>query len=60
MLRVYSGLPAAQIVATRPDFIEQIGLSGHLSPTRKNGLAAMLAKIQDYAQSMLAPSGTSC
>ncbi len=60
VLRVYSGLPAAQIVATRPDFIEQIGLSGHLSPTRKNGLAAMLAKIQDYAQSMLAPSGTSC
>lgn len=58
VLRVYSGRPAAEIVATQPSFIEQIGLSGHLSPTRKNGLAAMLAKIQDYAQSTLAPADT--
>ncbi len=56
VLRVYSGRPAAEIVATQPVFIEQIGLSGHLSPTRKNGLAAMLAKIQDYAQATLAPA----
>ena len=56
VLRVYSGRPAAEIVATQPEFIEHIGLSGHLSPTRKNGLAAMLAKIQDYARSMIAPS----
>lgn len=56
VLRVYSGRPAPEIVATQPVFIEHIGLSGHLSPTRKNGLAAMLAKIQDYARSMIAPS----
>ncbi|HWS26646.1 MAG TPA: SufE family protein [Xanthomonadales bacterium] len=56
VLRVYSGRPAAEIVATQPDFVEHIGLSGHLSPTRKNGLAAMLTKIHDYARSMLAPS----
>lgn len=50
VLRVYSGRPAAEILATDPSFVEQIGLSGHLSPTRKNGLAAMLKKIKDYAR----------
>lgn len=50
VLRVYSGRSAADILATDPAFIEQIGLSGHLSPTRKNGLAAMLKKIKDYAR----------
>ena len=53
VLRVYSGLPAAQIAATEPTFIEGIGLSGHLSPTRKNGLAAMLAKIHEYARALM-------
>lgn len=57
VLRVYSGRPAAEIVATQPQFIEGIGLSGHLSPTRKNGLAAMLTKIREYAQATLAPPG---
>lgn len=52
VLRVYSGRPAAEIVATDPEFIEHIGLSGHLSPTRKNGLAAMLAKIREYARAV--------
>lgn len=53
VLRVYSGRPAAEILAIEPEFIERIGLSGHLSPTRKNGLAAMLAKIRDYARAAL-------
>lgn len=50
VLRVYSGRPASEIVALEPEFIEHIGLSGHLSPTRKNGLAAMLLRIRDYAR----------
>lgn len=49
VLRVYSGRPAAEIVATEPDFIGAIGLAKHLSPTRSNGLAAMLAKLKEYA-----------
>jgi cysteine desulfuration protein SufE len=49
-LRVYSGRPAAEIVATPPDFIANIGLARHLSPTRSNGLAALLAFIQDTAK----------
>lgn len=52
VLRVYSGRSAAEIVATEPEFIEAIGLSGHLSPTRKNGLAAMLVKIREYASAL--------
>lgn len=49
-LRVYSGRPAAEIVATAPDYIAAIGLSKHLSPTRSNGLTAMLGFIQDTAR----------
>jgi cysteine desulfuration protein SufE len=49
VLRVYSDRSAAEIVATEPAFIQQIGLAKHLSPTRSNGLAAMLAKLKAYA-----------
>ena len=49
-LRVYSGRPAAEILATEPDYISTIGLAKHLSPTRSNGLAALLAFIRDTAQ----------
>ncbi|HEY6940605.1 SufE family protein [Dokdonella sp.] len=49
LLRVYSGRSAAEILATEPRFIEAIGLARHLSPTRTNGLASMLAKVKQYA-----------
>jgi len=49
-LRVYSGRPAAEILATEPDYISAIGLAKHLSPTRSNGLAALLAFIKDSAR----------
>ena len=50
-LRVYSGRSAREILATTPDYIADIGLAKHLSPTRSNGLAALLAFIQDTARS---------
>jgi len=53
-LRVYAGRPAAEILATPPDFIQAIGLSKHLSPTRSNGLTALLAFIQDTARAQRA------
>lgn len=53
VLRVYSGRSAAEIVATEPAFIQQIGLAKHLSPTRSNGLAAMLVKLKAYAAEKL-------
>ena len=49
-LRVYSGRPAAEILATEPDFIQTIGLARHLSPTRSNGLSALLGHIRDTAK----------
>ena len=53
-LRVYSGRPAAEIVATDPGYINAIGLAKHLSPTRSNGLAALIAFIRDRAAAALA------
>jgi cysteine desulfuration protein SufE len=50
LLRVYSGRSAAEILDTPPRFIEAIGLAQHLSPTRSNGLASMLKRIQDEAR----------
>lgn len=52
-LRVYSGRSAQEIVATEPDYIAAIGLSRHLSPTRSNGLAALLAFIRERARAAL-------
>jgi len=49
-LRVYSGRSAAEILATPPDYIAEIGLAKHLSPTRSNGLMALLGAIQDSAR----------
>jgi cysteine desulfuration protein SufE len=49
-LRVYSGRSAREILDTDADYIAQIGLARHLSPTRSNGLAALLAFIRDAAQ----------
>ena len=51
-LRVYSGRSAAEILATEPDYIAKIGLAKHLSPTRSNGLAALLAFIRDTARAV--------
>jgi cysteine desulfuration protein SufE len=54
VLRVYSGRPAAEIIATEPDFVQSIGLARHLSPTRSNGLAAMLQTLKAHAAGALA------
>jgi cysteine desulfuration protein SufE len=53
VLRVYSDRPAQEIVDTEPRFIATIGLAKHLSPTRSNGLAAMLAKLKAHAAEAL-------
>ena len=52
-LRVYSGRRAQEILVTTPDYIADIGLSKHLSPTRSNGLASLLAFIQNAAQAAI-------
>lgn len=52
--RVYNGRRAAEIVATPPGFVKAIGLDEHLSPTRSNGLRAMLQAIAEAAAAIAA------
>ncbi len=54
ILRVYSGRTAREILDTEPDYIQSIGLAKHLSPTRSNGLVAMLKTIKGHAARVLA------
>jgi cysteine desulfuration protein SufE len=49
LIRVYSERDASEILATPPDFIDAIGLHEHLSPTRSNGLHAMIDAIRGHA-----------
>jgi cysteine desulfuration protein SufE len=53
LTQVYSGCSAQQIIDTEPYFIEKIGLAAHLSPTRANGLHAMLNAIRGHAVGLL-------
>jgi len=53
LTQVYSGCSARQVLETEPFFIREIGLADHLSPTRANGLHAMLKAIREHAASLL-------
>ena len=53
LIRVYSGASAQQVLDAEPSFIAAIGLSDHLSPTRANGLHAMLTAIRSAAEERL-------
>ena len=50
ILRVYDGRTPEEIRSIEPWFVEKIGLKDHLSPTRSNGLHAMLSKIHSIAE----------
>ena len=58
LLRVYSDRSAEEILGTEPTFVHSIGLDRHLSPTRKNGLHAMLTAIAEIARSEQQASAT--
>lgn len=49
LIRVYNGQPAVEILNSDLEFIDKIGLRANLSPTRANGLTAMIAKIKSFA-----------
>ena len=49
LIRVLSGQTPQDIVNTQLYFIDEIQLREHLSPTRSNGLNAMLRKMIEYA-----------
>ena len=49
LIRVFSNQSPEIILKTNTDFIDDIGLKEHLSPTRANGLVSMIKKIKMYA-----------
>ena len=50
VLRIYNDRTPQEIVATQPTFLAELGLDKHLSPTRRNGLHAMLKRIYGVAE----------
>lgn len=50
LLRIYSERTAEEINQTEPHFLKDLGLDKHLSPTRSNGLHAMLERIYQVAK----------
>lgn len=49
LLRIFSNQRPEDILKTKVEFIDKIGLKEHLSPTRANGLISMINKIKEYA-----------
>tara|TARA_B100000427_G_scaffold328223_1_gene340812 strand:+ start:2749 stop:3174 length:426 start_codon:yes stop_codon:yes gene_type:complete len=49
LLRVYSDREPIEIINNPPKFIDKVGLGVHLTPSRTNGLHAMVKKIIEYA-----------
>jgi cysteine desulfuration protein SufE len=49
LIRVFSNQKPADILEANTDFIDDIGLKEHLSPTRANGLVSMIKQIKMYA-----------
>ncbi len=49
LVNVYSDSAPEEILETTPEFLKTLGLSSHLSPSRSNGLNAMLKQIHNYA-----------
>lgn len=54
MIRTLSGQSPEDIASADMSFIDRIGLKEHLSPTRANGLAAMVKQMKFYALAMQA------
>ena len=49
LIKVLSGHTPKEIIDEQITFINTIGLSSHLSPTRSNGLLSMVKQIKMYA-----------
>ncbi|MBP5731369.1 MAG: SufE family protein [Bacteroidaceae bacterium] len=59
LIQVLSGHTADEILSADLYFIHAIGLDEHLSPTRSNGLLAMLKQMRMYAMAYKAKDLTS-
>lgn len=59
LVNFYSGEHPETILRTDPEFIKQIGMQQHLSPTRSNGLASMVKQMKIYAMAYKSKIGQS-
>ena len=57
LVRVLSGHTPDEILSADLYFIDRIGLREHLSPTRSNGLLAMVKQMRMYALAFKAKEG---
>jgi cysteine desulfuration protein SufE len=53
LLKIYSGAKPEDILSTPPEFLKVIGFEGNLSPSRANGLFAMIKQIRYFAQAFI-------
>jgi len=49
LIKVLNNQPVDAILSTKLNFIDKIGLTAHLSPTRANGLLGMIKQIKNFA-----------
>ena len=49
LIRAFSNQKPKDIMEAKTDFIDEIGLKEHLSPTRANGLVSMIKQLKMYA-----------
>lgn len=49
LIRSFTNQTPAEILNANTDFVDEIGLKEHLSPTRANGLVSMIKEIKMYA-----------
>ena len=49
LIRTFSNQKPQDIISADTDFIDEIGLKEHLSPTRANGLVSMIKQLKLYA-----------
>jgi cysteine desulfuration protein SufE len=51
----YSGSSPEEITQTRPEFLEKLGITQHLTPNRRNSLGRIWQEMQAFARDHIAP-----
>ena len=50
---MYDGLAPEQVLEFDPAFLEELGITSHLTPNRRNGLSQLCKRIADFAKAHL-------
>jgi cysteine desulfuration protein SufE len=58
LIRVMNKQEPKNIIETKLEFIDQIGLTNHLSPTRANGLLEMVKQMKTYSYALMMKNNT--